>query len=93
MRATEEQRLHTKWILCVQLNGKDFTVVTHKQAVENIRKKPVLKMLVYRKGVPQLQKAPGQGQLQFQAYQQQPSQHHPHQQQFQQQQQPQYQQY
>ncbi|KAL8596220.1 hypothetical protein ACOMHN_013478 [Nucella lapillus] len=81
-------QLHDK---ILQLNGKDFTVVTHKQAVENIRKKPVLKMLVYRKGVPQLQKQPEPNQLQFQAYQQQPPQHHPHQQY--QQQQPQYQQY
>ncbi|XP_076463256.1 tax1-binding protein 3 homolog [Babylonia areolata] len=77
-------QLHDK---ILQLNGKDFTVVTHKQAVENIRKKPVLKMLVYRKGMPQLQKPPGSSQLQFQQYQQQP-----HPQQYQQQQ-AQYQQY
>lgn len=79
-------QLHDK---ILQLNGKDFTVVTHKQAVENIRKKPVLKMLVFRKGVPQLHKAPGSGQLQFQAFPQQQQQHHPHQQQYQHQQQPQ----
>nr|KAG5698349.1 hypothetical protein BaRGS_010935 [Batillaria attramentaria] len=63
-------QLHDK---ILQLNGKDFTVVTHKQAVENIRKKPVLKMLVYRKGMPQLQKQPGHVQTQFMAYQ--PPQH------------------
>jgi len=41
----------------LQVNGHDMTVVTHKKAVEYIKRKPVLNMLVYRKGVPQLQKA------------------------------------
>ncbi|KAK2176428.1 hypothetical protein NP493_663g03015 [Ridgeia piscesae] len=40
----------------LQVNGHDFTVVTHKKALEYIKRKPVLNMLVYRKGVPQLQK-------------------------------------
>lgn len=67
-------QLHDK---ILQVNGKDFTLVTHKQAVESIRKKPVLKMLIYRKGVPQLHKGgpagyqhmnqPGHN-TQFQAY-------------------------
>ena len=55
------------------MNGHDFTVVTHKKAVEYIKRKPVLNMLVYRKGVPQLQK-PMAAQPQFQSYQQQPQQ-------------------
>ncbi|XP_048255205.1 tax1-binding protein 3 homolog [Haliotis cracherodii] len=61
-------QLHDKLL---QVNGKDFTVVTHKEAVECIRKKAFLKMLVYRKGVPPLQKSPGHVQPQFHAYQQQ----------------------
>ncbi|GFN77049.1 tax1-binding protein 3 [Plakobranchus ocellatus] len=71
----------------VYVNGKDFTLVTHKQAVESIRKKPVLKMLIYRKGVPQLHKAGGGGggvyqqmgaphNTQFQAYPDQLDHHH-----------------
>ena len=40
----------------VQVNGHDFTVVTHKKAVDYIKRKPVLNMLVYRKGMPQLHK-------------------------------------
>merc|ERR1712004_555313 len=40
----------------LQVNGNDFTVVTHKKAVDYVRRKPVLNMLVYRKGVPHLQK-------------------------------------
>ncbi|XP_041358245.1 tax1-binding protein 3 homolog [Gigantopelta aegis] len=63
-------QLHDKLL---QVNGKDFTLVTHKQAVEYIRRKPVLKMLVYRKGVPALQKTVGQ--TQFQAYTQQQQQY------------------
>lgn len=47
-----------------------MTVVTHRKAVEYIQRKPVLNMLVYRKGVPNLQK--NQQQPQFQAYSQQP---------------------
>lgn len=31
-----------------------MTVVTHKKAVEYIKRKPTLNMLVYRKGVPQI---------------------------------------
>ncbi|XP_071036746.1 tax1-binding protein 3 homolog [Parasteatoda tepidariorum] len=37
----------------LQVNGYDFTMVTHKQAVEYIKKEPVLNMLVARKGVTQ----------------------------------------
>ena len=40
----------------LKVNGHDLTVVTHKKAVEYIKRKPILNMLVYRKGVPQLQK-------------------------------------
>ncbi|VDI07976.1 Hypothetical predicted protein [Mytilus galloprovincialis] len=54
----------------LQVNGHDMTVVTHRKAVEYIQRKPVLNMLVYRKGVPNLQK--NQQQPQFQAYNQQP---------------------
>ncbi|CAI9721124.1 tax1-binding protein 3 homolog [Octopus vulgaris] len=55
----------------LQVNGHDMTVATHKKAVEYIQRKPVLNMLVYRKGVPPLQKSPSQQQTQFQAYNQQ----------------------
>lgn len=34
-----------------QVNGYDFTMVTHKKAVEYIKKHPVLNMLIARKGV------------------------------------------
>ncbi|WAR24130.1 TX1B3-like protein [Mya arenaria] len=54
----------------LQVNGHDFTVVTHKKAVEYIQRKPVLNMLVYRRGVPDLQRQDGQ-QTQFQSYSQQ----------------------
>lgn len=37
----------------LQCNGYDFTMVTHKKAVEYIKKHPVLNMLVARKGVTQ----------------------------------------
>jgi hypothetical protein len=37
----------------LQVNGYDFTMVTHKKAVEYIRKHPVLNMLIARKGVTQ----------------------------------------
>ena len=37
----------------LQLNGYDFTMVTHKKAVDYIKKLPVLNMLVARKGVTQ----------------------------------------
>jgi C-terminal processing protease CtpA/Prc len=37
----------------LQCNGYDFTMVTHKKAVEYIKKHPVLSMLVARKGVTQ----------------------------------------
>jgi hypothetical protein len=40
--------------VCVQVNGHDLTVVTHKKAVEYIGRKTVLNLIVYRKGVPQL---------------------------------------
>ncbi|XP_077549998.1 tax1-binding protein 3 homolog [Haemaphysalis longicornis] len=35
----------------LQVNGYDFTMVTHKKAVEYIKKHPVLNMLIARKGV------------------------------------------
>ncbi|XP_076307571.1 tax1-binding protein 3 homolog [Tachypleus tridentatus] len=35
----------------LQVNGYDFTMVTHKKAVEYIKKHTVLNMLVARKGV------------------------------------------
>ena len=43
-------RFHNK---ILQLNGYDFTMVTHKKAVDYIKKVPVLNMLVARKGVTQ----------------------------------------
>ena len=43
-------RMHDK---ILQLNGYDFTMVTHKKAVDYIKKLPVLNMLVARKGVTQ----------------------------------------
>lgn len=55
-------------IASFQVNGHDFTVVTHRKAVEYIQRKPVLNMLVYRKGVPAI--ASGDGQPQFQSYSQ-----------------------
>jgi hypothetical protein len=39
----------------LQVNGHDLTMTTHKKAVEYIGRKPVLNLLVYRKGMPQLQ--------------------------------------
>ena len=47
----------TKAVL-VQVNGHDLTMATHKKAVEYIGRKPVLNLLVYRKGMPQLQPRP-----------------------------------
>jgi len=38
-----------------QVNGHDLTLATHKKAVEYIGRKTVLNMIVYRKGMPQLQ--------------------------------------
>jgi len=43
-------RVHDK---ILQLNGYDFTMVTHKKAVDYIKRLPVLNMLVARKGVTQ----------------------------------------
>jgi len=43
-------RVHDK---ILQLNGYDFTMVTHKKAVDYIKKQPVLNMLIARKGVTQ----------------------------------------
>ena len=37
----------------LQCNGYDFTMVTHKKAVEYIKRSPVLNMLVARRGVTQ----------------------------------------
>ncbi|KAG7165690.1 PDZ domain-containing protein 1 [Homarus americanus] len=41
-------RVHDKILQC---NGYDFTMVTHKKAVDYIKKHPVLNLLVARKGV------------------------------------------
>ncbi|UYV67693.1 TAX1BP3 [Cordylochernes scorpioides] len=41
-------KIHDK---ILQVNGYDFTMVTHKKAVEYIKKHTVLNMLVARKGV------------------------------------------
>ena len=38
----------------LQCNGYDFTMVTHKKAVDYIKKDPVLNLLVARKGITQL---------------------------------------
>jgi len=43
-------RLHDKILQC---NGYDFTMVTHRKAVEYIQKSPTLNMLIARKGVTQ----------------------------------------
>jgi C-terminal processing protease CtpA/Prc len=61
-------QLHDKLL---QVNGHDFTVLTHRKAVEYIKRKPVLNMLVYRKGLPQFQKPQPQMMNQMQQYQQQ----------------------
>jgi len=37
--------------MSLQCNGYDFTMVTHKKAVDYIKKHPVLNLLVARKGV------------------------------------------
>lgn len=37
----------------LQCNGYDFTMVTHKKAVEYIKKHPILNMLIARRGVTQ----------------------------------------
>ncbi|CAH1772872.1 unnamed protein product [Owenia fusiformis] len=57
----------------LQVNGHDYTVVTHKKAIDYIQRKSTLNMLVYRKGVPQMQQKGGQpqGQQSNQQYQQQ----------------------
>uniref|UniRef100_T1JBB4 Uncharacterized protein n=1 Tax=Strigamia maritima TaxID=126957 RepID=T1JBB4_STRMM len=44
-------RIHDK---ILQVNGYDFTMVTHKKAVDYIKKHPVLNMLVARKGMARL---------------------------------------
>lgn len=36
----------------LQVNGHDLTVATHKKAVDYIGRRPVLNILVYRKGIP-----------------------------------------
>ena len=41
-------RVHDKILQC---NGYDFTMVTHKKAVEYIQKAQVLNILIARKGV------------------------------------------
>ncbi|XP_033736958.1 tax1-binding protein 3 homolog [Pecten maximus] len=55
----------------LQVNGHDMTVVTHRKAVEYIQRKPVLNMLVYRKGVPNLAHQEHNQQTQFQSFNQQ----------------------
>ncbi|ELU04633.1 hypothetical protein CAPTEDRAFT_173582 [Capitella teleta] len=55
----------------LQVNGHDFTVVTHKKAVEYIKRKPVLNMLIYRKGMPSLQPKPMDAGPPFHQFQQQ----------------------
>lgn len=54
-------------IILLQVNGHDLTMATHKKAVEYIGRKPVLNLLVYRKGMPQLQ--PKQAPPQTSSYQ------------------------
>ena len=44
-------RVHDKILQC---NGYDFTLVTHKKAVDYIKKHPILNLMVARKYVPQL---------------------------------------
>ena len=44
-----------------------MTVVTHKKGIEYLKRKPVLNLLVHRRGMPQLQK----NMMQFQQYNQQ----------------------
>ncbi|KAL1460193.1 hypothetical protein WDU94_012128 [Cyamophila willieti] len=49
-------RMHDKILQCngydfTMCNGYDFTMVTHKKAVDYIKKHPVLNLLVARKGV------------------------------------------
>jgi len=41
----------TVLFMLLQCNGYDFTMVTHKKAVDYIKKHPVLNLLVARKGV------------------------------------------
>jgi C-terminal processing protease CtpA/Prc len=41
-------KMHDKILQC---NGYDFTMVTHKKAVDYIKKHPVLNLLIARKGV------------------------------------------
>ncbi len=43
-------RVHDKILQC---NGYDFTMVTHKKAVDYIRRDAVLNLLVARRGVTQ----------------------------------------
>jgi len=63
-----------KMVVCVcmllQVNGHDLTMATHKKAVEYIGRKPVLNLLVYRKGMPQLQprQAPHQMSSSYHSY-------------------------
>jgi len=54
-------------ITFLQVNGHDLTMATHKKAVEYIGRKPVLNLLVYRKGMPQMQ--PKQAPPQTSSYQ------------------------
>ena len=41
-------KVHDKVLQC---NGYDFTMVTHKKAVDYIKKHPVLNLLIARRGV------------------------------------------
>lgn len=55
----------------LQVNGHDMTVVTHKKGIEYLKRKPVLNLLVYRRGMPEL--TPQKNVIQFQQFPQQSS--------------------
>ena len=59
------------YTVLLKVNGHDLTMATHKKAVEYIGRKPVLNLLVYRKGMPQLQ--PKQAVHQTSSYQSYPA--------------------
>ena len=47
----KERKCSISAFIIFQCNGYDMTMVTHKKAVDYIKKNPVLNMLVARKGV------------------------------------------
>ena len=53
---------------CLQVNGHDMTVVTHKKAVDYIKRRDTLNMIVQRKGMTQTHQLPPQMAPQFQSY-------------------------